>query len=101
MSSDILHSQELAKWEVERIKRGQRAIIRKIRFAHKNIIIDGTLYEAEVKRWTPNYAIYRRTKSFISIEEGKKYCEELGIDRNEVCYIIFLKKPRKVGFSWL
>jgi len=101
MSSKLLYSSELANWEVERIRRGQRAIIRKIRFSHKNIIIDGKLYGAEVKRWTPNYAIYRRTKSFISIEEGKKYCEELGIDRNEVCYIIFLKKPRKVGFSWL
>lgn len=101
MSSKALYSSELTKQEIERIRRGQRAIIRKIRFTHKNIIIDGTLYEAEVKRWTPNYAIYRRTKSFISIEEAKEYCKELGIDRNEICYIIFLKKPKKVSFKWL
>ena len=100
MSDKVLYSSELTKQEIERIRKGQRAIIRKIKLP-KTIIIDGILFETETKRWTPNYAIVRRTASFINIEEAKKYCEELGIDRNEVCYIIFLKKPKKVSFSWL
>jgi len=100
MSDSRLYSLELTPQEIERIRRGQRAIIRKIKFP-KTIIIDGVWYETETKRWTPNYAIVRRTASFISIEEAKKYCEELGINRNEIHYIIFLKKPKKVSFSWL
>lgn len=93
---------DLTKEEIERIRRGQKAIIRKVRPKCSRMIIDGKLYEIAVERWTPAYAFRRRKTAFLSRKNFKEYCKEIGVREDEVCYVIFLvKKLGEVNFPWL